>query len=235
MTTDSSRTTAQTGFDDLTKYPRPSVAVDTAVLTIEPDGTPTGRLAVLLIARAGSHHRGRWALPGTFLHPGERLADAVDRSLREKAGIEGRRPRQLRVFDDPKRDERGWVLSVAHVDVIPYDALRPVLGGSVRLSSAVNPGPLPYDHRGIVRDAVEEVRRRYAERPDPDQLLGRTFTHRNLRLVHEAIAGNRVQRDTFRRTMAPHITPTGKSTSGHVGRPAELHRRRRNESVGTKG
>lgn len=200
--------------------------MDTAVLTIEPDGTPAGRLSVLLVARTGSHHRGRWALPGTFLHEGERLADAVDRSLREKAGIEGRRPRQLRVFDDPTRDERGWVLSVAHVDVIRFDTLRPVLGESVRLSSAVNPGPLPYDHKDIVRDAVEDLRARYAERPDPDQLLSKTLTHRDLRLVHEAIAGKGLQRDTFRRAMEPHLLPIGKSTSGHVGRPAALYRRR---------
>ena len=226
MTSDNSRTDAQTLSVDLTKFPRPSVAVDTAVLTIEPDGTPTGRLSVLLIARAGSHHRGRWALPGTFIHPGERLADAVDRSLREKVGIQGRHPRQLRVFDDPKRDERGWVLSVAHVDVVPYDSLRPVLGDAVRLASAVNPGALPYDHKDIVRDAVEDLQGRYAERPDPDLLLGRTLTHRDLRLVHEAIAGKGLQRDTFRRAMDPHLVPTGRSTSGHIGRPAELFRRR---------
>ena len=60
-----------------------------------------------------------WALPGTFLHAGETLADAVNRSLREKANVRGLHPRQLHVFDDPERDDRGWVLSVAHVAVVP--------------------------------------------------------------------------------------------------------------------
>lgn len=227
MTTDSSRGNAQIGSGKaLTDYPQPSVAVDTAVLSVEPDGTPTGRLAVLLIARAGSHHGGRWSLPGTFLHEGERLADAVDRSLREKAGVEGRKPRQLRVFDDPQRDERGRVLSVAHVDVAPFETLRPVLGEAVRLGSATNPGTLPYDHRDIVRDAVADLRARYAQRPDPDQLLGKAFTHRDLRRIHEAIAGKTLQRDTIRRAMEPYLAPTGKMRSGHVGRPAELFKRR---------
>ena len=49
---------------------------------------------------------------------GETLADAVKRSLRDKAGVRGLQPRQLHVFDDPDRDDRGWVLSVAHVDVV---------------------------------------------------------------------------------------------------------------------
>ena len=42
-----------------------------------------------------------WALPGTFLHEGETLAEAVDRSLRDKANVRGLHPRQLHVFDDP--------------------------------------------------------------------------------------------------------------------------------------
>jgi len=57
------------------------------------------------------------------LHEGERLADAVTRSLTQKAGVTGGHPAQLAVFDDPHRDERGWVLSVAHLAVIPYAAL----------------------------------------------------------------------------------------------------------------
>lgn len=212
----------------LADYPRPSVAVDTAVLTVEPDGSPSGRLAVLQVRRAGSHRRGVWALPGTFLHEGERLADAVDRSLREKAGIAGVKPRQLRVFDDPTRDERGWVLSVAHVDVLPHARLAEVVSArdDVRLAAAVAPGRLPYDHAAIVADAVADVRARYTVAPDPDHLLARTFTLRDLRLLHEAVAKRSLQRDTFRRLVEPHLAATGRCSAGTVGRPAELFRHR---------
>src|SRR3954453_16352008 len=89
----------------LTDYPQPSVAVDTAVLTLDPE-----RGLVLLEVRRPAGKG--WALPGTFLHEGETLADAVDRSLRDKANVRGLHPRQLHVFDDPMRDDRGWVLSV---------------------------------------------------------------------------------------------------------------------------
>ena len=92
----------------LADYPRPSVAVDTALLTLDPEQG----LVVLQVRR---NDEPGWALPGTFLHEGERLADAVKRSLRDKAGVRGLHPRQLHVFDDPNRDDRGWVLSVAHV------------------------------------------------------------------------------------------------------------------------
>src|SRR4051794_27381886 len=107
----------------LEDYPRPSVAVDTAVLTVTPDST----LGVLLVRRDSAHRRNAWALPGTFLHARERLADAVLRSLEEKAGLVSTRPRQLHVFDNPARDDGGWVLAVAHVVVLPWRTVEPVL------------------------------------------------------------------------------------------------------------
>lgn len=202
----------------LTDYPRPSVAVDTAVLTLDAERG----LVVLEVRRPNGPG---WALPGTFLHEGERLADAVDRSLRVKANVRGLRPRQLQVFDDPARDDRGWVLSVAHVQVVRIDQLASRFPEATRLVPVVKPGRLPYDHADIIVRAVERIRSRYADQPDPDGLLGEEFTLRELRLAHEAVAGKPLQRDSFRRTMEPKLDATGVTTSGSRGRPAELFRR----------
>ena len=201
----------------LADYPRPSVAVDTAVLTLDAvDG-----LVVLEVRRPD---RG-WALPGTFLHEGEVLADAVDRSLQVKANVRGLHPRQLHVFDDPGRDDRGWVLSVAHVDVVQPDLLASRFPDRTRLVSIDKPGRLPFDHADIIALAVDNIRARYRDKPDPDGLLGHEFTLRELRLAHEAVAGHPLQRDTFRRAMEPHLEPTGMTASGNRGRPAEVFRR----------
>ncbi len=212
----------------LKDYPRPSVAVDTAVLTLGPGGGGTPQLAVLQVRRGGSHRPGAWALPGTFLHEGERLSEAVDRSLRDKVGIGTLHPHQLHVFDDPRRDQRGWVLSVAHVDVVPFEHITAPLGEreDVRLAPATAPEQLPYDHTDIVECAVGHLRDRYAAAPDPYHLLSPTFTLRELRLVHEAVAGHQLQRDTFRRAMTEGLEPTGRLSSGPRGRPAELFRHR---------
>lgn len=202
----------------LEDYPRPSVAVDTALLTAI-DGT----LSVLQVRRAAG--RG-WALPGTFLHPGERLIDAVQRSLRDKAGVEGRSPRQLQVFDDPRRDDRGWVLSVAHVDACPVEVFDGRLLEATRLAPASAPGRLPYGHEQIIELAVADLQARYSAGPDPDGLLAPPFTLRDLRLLHEAVAGHTLQRDNFRRLMEPLLETTGELTRGLRGRPAALLRRR---------
>jgi 8-oxo-dGTP diphosphatase len=210
----------------LADYPRPSVAVDTAVLTVGPHRT----LDVLLVRRAGSHRQHAWALPGTFLHEGETLADAVVRSLEEKAGLRGvTAPRQLHVFDDPKRDDRGWVLSAAHVVVLPWADVESVVQAR---PDDVWPRPvtevtgLPFDHDAIVKMAVEAVRTGHREHPDPEGLLREPFTLRELRHLHEAGAGTRLGPDSFRRRMLPHLEETGRTAEGVVGRPAALFTRR---------
>lgn len=205
----------------LDDYPRPSVAADTAVLTVVDDA-----LSVLLV-RADDAPAvapgGEWRLPGTFLHPGETLVDAALRALRDKAGVLGLHPRQLHVFDDPRRDDRGWVLGVAHYDVVPD--LRPPASGRARIVPVDLLPPLMYDHAAIVAFAVDALRSEYRGAPDPAQLLREPFTMRQLRGVHEAVFGRRLLPDTFRRSMLPRLEATGEYFGDGRGRPAELYRR----------
>ena len=122
------------------------------------------------------------------------------------------------------------MLSVAHLAVIPHAALAGVLltdPDRVRLSPVSPPGPLPYDHADIVKAAASELRRRYADRPDPERLLGPRFTIRELHQVHVAIAGSTLQKDTFRRAMEPHLQGTGTLSTRTVGRPSQRFRRAR--------
>lgn len=208
----------------LTEYPRPSVAVDTAVLTVD----DARGLVVLQVRRQNGTG---WALPGTFLHEGEVLADAVDRSLRVKANVEGLHPNQLHVFDALGRDNRGWVLSVAHVDVVPLHRLEACLPDATRLVPVTQPGRLIYDHPDIIKLAVSYIRSRYANTPDPDRLLGKEFTIRDLHRLHQHVAGREIQRDWFRRTMEPQLVATGVMTARGRGRPAELFRHARSHDM----
>jgi len=176
---------------------------------------------------------GKWALPGTFLHEGERLKEAALRAVATKTGVSGRAPHQLRVFDDPTRDERGRVLSVAHVDLVPErrlplreDTTLAAVGADMALELPGRQRRLPYDHDRIVRHAVRWVRARYRAAVDPDHLLPDEFTLYELRRVHEAVAGEPLQKDTFRRRFEDQLEETGQVSSGSVGRPARVYRRR---------
>lgn len=195
----------------LQDYPRPSVAVDTAVLTVD-----EGRLSVALVERDGGRR-----LPGTFLHEGELLAQAVERSLRDRTGLRGITPRQLHVFDALDRDDRGRVLSVAHLIALPRTALH-----DVDLVPVTEAHGLDFDHDAIVERAVTALRDSYIDRPDPEELLGPEFTLLELHRLHCAIDPGTAQKDTFRRAMLPHLADLERLQEGVVGKPARLFRRR---------
>lgn len=194
----------------LTDYPRPSVAVDSALLTVK-----HGQLSVAVVQRDGSRR-----LPGTFLHEGELLAEAVERSLRQRVGLRGVVPRQLRTFDAINRDNRGRVLSVAHMITLPQERLIDI--GVVPIEEAVG---LDFDHDLIVAEAVAALRREYAEHPDPARLLGECFTILDLHRLHLAVDPTTAHKDTFRRAMMRHLVETDQMESGTVGKPARLFRR----------
>jgi ADP-ribose pyrophosphatase YjhB (NUDIX family) len=207
-------TPSDAGSKSLSAYERPSVAVDTAVLTAT-------REALFVVL---TRFHGDLRLPGTFLHTGETLAAAVRRSLSQKVGLSGLDPQQLHVFDDPTRDSRGWVLSVAHVDVVPYDvASRAERAALVPLAQVRE---LPFDHEQIVGRAVDRLRAEYRRRADPRRFLGERFTLRDLQQVHEAVAGEQLRRETFRKRMLNHLSPTEDHLADVVGRPPRIYEHR---------
>ena len=226
----------QPAWDD---WPRPSLAVDVTVMTVDRTGG-SPQLGLLVVRRATSTHKGRWDIPGTFVQNRERLDDAVARVLRDKAGVGGLEPRQIGVLDDPDRDDRGWVVSVAYSVAVPFGRLEPALGKDVRLAglqvrsdvtggtvvAVTLPGRqkrLPFDHDTIVRRAVADIQKRYREAPDPDRLVeADEFTLSDLYAIHGLITAGEEHRDTFRRRVEPRLSELGVRRLA-VGRPAKLY------------
>ncbi len=142
------------------------------------------------------------------------------RSLRQKADAEGLRSRQLYVFDRPDRDDRGWVLSVARVEIVPSGRL-PV--SDARQLVALDSLPtLKYYHREIVAYSFDSVRADYLDARDPAGLFEARFTMRELRRLYEAVLGRVLLPDTFRRAMLPGLHATGATRVEGRGWPAEL-------------
>lgn len=92
------------------KFHYPAVAVDTLV---------TCGFKILLIKRKDN---GKFALPGGFLEEGETLFAASLRELKEETAIntDSLVLMNKRMFDDPTRDPRGHIITMAHhfVDTI---------------------------------------------------------------------------------------------------------------------
>ncbi|WNY34088.1 hypothetical protein Q9Q99_00240 [Curtobacterium flaccumfaciens] len=150
------------------------------------------------------------------MHEGERLADAVLRSLRQKAGVSGLAPQQLHVFDDPARDDRGWVLSVAHLDVVPAHALD-LNEARVRLAPVVEARGMVHGHDDILGFAVARLRSVYGTTPDPHVLLDEPFTMSGLRQLHEAVLGKRLLPGLVPACHAAEAGRDGHETGGRAG------------------
>jgi 8-oxo-dGTP diphosphatase len=203
------------------KYPRPNVAVDIAVLTLDGDGLDGDGLAVLIQNRT-KNPRGN-VLPGRFLRKGETVGDGLRAALWEKAGLEvgpidaalahrvaesdstnPTKAHLVGVFDKPGRDPRStWSMSLAHYLVLPPNRCNEAKGEfvPVRPDGSVEP-ELLFDHDAIVREAASHLRAQYEMTPDPENLCtDREITLPDLQAVHEAVLGEPVRVDTFRRRM----------------------------------
>lgn len=166
---------------DTTEYPRPSLTADVVVVAPEPgEGGRIEGIQVLLIRRGRDPFEGRWALPGGFCEPTESVEQAAARELEEETGVRGVRVEQVATFSAPGRDPRGWVVSVAHLAVVPARRLAearagddagdarwwpvrpsaPGAGGGYRLESGGEAaGELAFDHDQILTKALAQLAR----------------------------------------------------------------------------
>lgn len=225
---------------DLRQFDRPSVAVDVVVMTVQ-----RGALSVVVYLRAEHPARGKYALPGGFVRMDESLDDAARRLLFHKAGLRNVFFEQLYTFGAPGRDPRGRIITVAYLALVTEEALAPVTfakearicrvlvpwhgpsGGAVELVGEDERAlPLAFDHGQIIGTAVKRLRSALDDTTLAFQLLPRDLTLRGLQEVHEAIRGEAVNKDSFRRRMLATgwLTPTGERERDTSHRPAELYR-----------
>lgn len=216
-------------------HPPIAVTVDVALLTIR-----DGRLSLLLVRRGAAPYKGRWALPGGFVEPGEGLDDAARRELGEEAGVPpdlDLHLEQLRTYGTPGRDPRGPTVSVAHLALAP-DVPDPRAGDDAAGARywtvddlTAGDGAhrrLAFDHARIVADAVERARAKLEYSPLATALLPRTFTLAELRGIYEAVWGVTLDAANFRRKVlsTPGLVDavgTSRRPPGG-GRPAALFR-----------
>jgi 8-oxo-dGTP diphosphatase len=208
------------------------VTVDVVALTVRDDA-----LQVLLVDRAVEPFRGRLALPGGFVLPGEGLVEAAARELAEETGVAPPgHLEQLRTYGPLDRDPRGPVLSVAYLLLAPHFGV--VRAGSDAASAAWHPvasvlpadgdaSVLAFDHARIVADGVERARSKLEYSSLATAFCGPEFTVSELRRVYEAVWGVRLDPRNFSRkaTGTPGLLEdTGRTTTGGTGRPAALYR-----------
>jgi 8-oxo-dGTP diphosphatase len=208
------------------------LAVSTVIFALRSDDsfggtgdTPTVWLP--LVRRIREPYDGLWALPGRPLGGDESLADAAHRGLAETTGLEPKYLEQLYAFGDLDRSPDSRVVSIVYWALVGSDeAKRATIGQNVRWFPADSLPRLAFDHNLIVDYALWRLRNKVEYSRIAHALLGATFTLAQLREVHEAVLGKRLDPANFRRAMegSDALIATDERLTGTRHRPPRLYR-----------
>lgn len=213
---------------------QPIVTVDIVLMTLIED-----ELCAALLCRSRPPHDGEWTLPGGFVHTDtdEDALAAATRILKTKAGIESPYLEQLQTFSGRHRDSRGWSVSISYYALVPRQTVSP----SAESAPALKWRPvdsirsLPFDHRDILRTAVDRVRSKTDYTSLPVHLMPPTFTLSELQKVYETLLQTELDKRGFRRRIEELdvVEPAShQPTTRGAHRPAQLYRLKRKASNG---
>ncbi len=181
------------------QYPRPAITADNVIFGFDIEKK---KLQLLLIKRKQAPFKGKWALPGGFMNPGESLETTTARELTEECGIKGIFFEQLHTFSEPKRDPREHVISVAFLAFINMKVhkLKPGSDASRATWFTIDELPaLAFDHSRIFKVAIERLTENVRHNPFALRLLPRNFSLSEVHELYETILNRQLDKRNFRK------------------------------------
>jgi 8-oxo-dGTP diphosphatase len=199
------------------------IAVDAIVF-----GYSENKLNVLLIKQKFGELKNQWALVGGFVKDTETLFDAVNRELKEEAGIKVNYLEQLYTFgDNIERDPRFRVISVAYFALV--NSTKFVLTADSDAEEAkwfpINELPeLAFDHKEIIQVAQKRLQSKLSYQPIGFDLLRKEFLFSELENLYCCILEKEIDRRNFRKKILSFgiVEETEKFGKKIKGRPAKL-------------
>lgn len=204
---------------------------DVVVLVVE-----QCRLKVLLVVRDNPPFRGKLALPGGFLRPGEELEETARRELFEETGVDVSLSDliQIKTYSGRSRDPRFRAITTSYAVIVP--TAFEVFGGTdarsadwVEVESSLK-FQLAFDHWSIIRDTLHVINQGIELTPLATSFCEEEFTISELRTVFEVFWGFKLDPGNFRKkvvtVMEGFVEPTRRQRANvGGGRPATLYRR----------
>jgi 8-oxo-dGTP diphosphatase len=170
------------------------------------------------------------SLPGGYVRDDEAIADTIRRRLGPEIGL-NLDPIQFGTFDDPKRDPRHRVVSVAYLALIRSDLAdrlnwgKAYESGSWHAVSALPKTGWAFDHDQIVRTALEELRYRARREPTGFELLPEHFHIRELHKLQEQLRQEPIDIRNFRKSLLRSGLLVDKGeVKGGPGLPKKIYR-----------
>jgi len=202
------------------------VAVDAVVFGY----TSKDGLVLLLIKRNIEPFKDAWALPGGLVLDDESLEAAVERELKEEAGIAINYLEQLYSFGKPGRDPRNRVVSITYYSLIRPDAFELKAATDASDAKWFNIKKLPelaFDHRQIIYTALQRLKGKLLYEPVGFELLDEKFPFSELEKLYITVLDRPIDRRNFKKKVLKFgflDETTEKQSLEGAGRPGNLYR-----------
>ena len=164
-------------------------------------GFDEGKLKLLIGKRKLNPGKGEWSLYGGFVLANESLEQAATRTLESLTGLENIYMTQVGAYGAVDRDPGERVISIAYcslINVSDYNEAQQTEYGVEWVSVDELPD-LYSDHKTMVTEAIEKLRRHLSTEPLCFNLLPEHFTLTQLQKVYEAILGEEIDKRNFRK------------------------------------
>ena len=191
-------------------------------------GFDKGSLKLLLLKRNFEPAKGSWSLMGGFVQDGESVDDAAKRVLAELTGLENVYMEQVGTFGEVDRDPGERVISVAYyalININEYDR-NLVQQHNAHWAEINEIPPLVFDHPQMVKQARIMLQKKASSEPIGFNLLPSLFTLFQLQSLYEAIYGEPLDKQHFRKRVADlnYIEKTDKIDKTGSKRGAALYK-----------
>lgn len=201
------------------------VSVDAVVFGYDQDQG----ISVLLIKRKYEPFKKMWALPGGLVLNNESLNDAVNRELKEEAGIDVNYLEQLYTFGAPDRDPRNHAISVSYFGVVRPSDFQIVAKTDAEDVSWFNIKKLPklaFDHKKIIDVAIKRLRGKITYEPVGFELLEKEFPFSDLEKLYQTLLDQEIDRRNFKKKIMGLgiLEELDTTIQRKSGRPARLYK-----------
>jgi 8-oxo-dGTP diphosphatase len=155
---------------------------------------------------------GPWCLPGGFVKHEESIDHSATRILKERTGLDNIYLKQFHVFGDPERekgkalDSKSWMskrfISIGYYSLVEFSKVNPqpdFLSIDCRWWDIDKAPPLMYDHKEIMKKALESLRLDLNDHPAGYNLLPEKFTMPELQRLYETILNESLDRRNFQK------------------------------------
>jgi ADP-ribose pyrophosphatase YjhB (NUDIX family) len=201
---------------DPSKY-MPGLSIDCVIIGFD--------LCALNILLTKLHGMDSWALPGGFIFTDEDMDQAATRILEERSGLSLPYLQQFYTFGDvdrrnltpfldiqdpliPSGEFKEWLrqrfISTGYLSLVDMHKSRPspdTLSEVCRWIPVTELPDLLFDHRKIVRKALEHIRNQINYLPVGKSLLPDRFTMKDFQLLYESILARKLDRGNFQKKM----------------------------------